>query len=112
MLKSRLNFFRNLFYGKSCHKIRTDAYWTDVYPSPAPSRIIKRVNATGDWIYNSIDNFFQGSTNRNITVIEGNLSLSSKLSSTYIEWELNQDIVDIALIDIRSSFSWILPGLL
>lgn len=112
MLKLTPSYIKRLLNKRCVDRIRNDAYWTDVYPSSEPSWLSKRVVTAGDWIFNSIDIFFQGSVSRNIETAEGNLSFSDQLSSTYAEWELNQDIVDIALIDIRSSFSLIMPGFL
>lgn len=110
MLKSGSNFIRMLFYGRSHHKIRTDSYWTDSYPSPEPSWLRKTANTTSDWIYNHIDNFFRGSANKYKAEFTGNLSNTTIISTSYKEWELNQDIVDIAFKDIKSSLNWILPG--
>jgi hypothetical protein len=112
VLKSTSNFIGRLFNKRCSHKIRKDAYWTDIYPSPEPSLLRKTINTTGNWFYNCIDNFFRGSANGKIGVFEFNDFTSEKVSSIQIEWELNQDIIDIAFIDIRSSLSWILPAFL
>jgi len=110
MLKSGSNHIRKLFHGRSRRKIRTDSYWTDIYPSPEHSWLRKTANTTGDWIYNNIDNFFQGPANKYKADFNGDLSNPTILRTSYKEWELNQGIADIAFKDIKSSLSWILPG--
>jgi len=110
VLKLDSNFIRKLFYRRSRHKIRTDSYWTDSYPSPEPSWPRKTANTAGDWIYNNIDNFFQETVNKHKVELNGDFPNPTILSTSYQEWELNQGIVDIAFKDIKSSLIWILPG--
>jgi hypothetical protein len=110
MLKSGSKFIGKLFNKRSCNKYRTDTLWIHVYPSPEPSWMKKTANTAANWVYNNIDHFFQGATNNRIIAVEGNFLQAEKVGIVYTEWELNQDIADIALIDIQNSFSWILPG--
>lgn len=63
-----------------------------------------------DWLFTNIDHFFQGNVSMNIIENEYHVCTSNVLNTNNIEWELNQDIFDIAFCDIKSSFSWIIPG--
>jgi hypothetical protein len=63
-----------------------------------------------DRMFINIDNFFQGTARMNVADKNEYLYTTNVLNVNYMEWELNQDIFDIALFDIKSSFSWIIPG--
>lgn len=111
MLKSGYTFFRLLFHRRSRHKFRTHSNWTDSYDSPEPSWLRKTANNTGERIFYHIDSFFQGQAIRNKEVISGGyLSNQNTPCIIYMEWDLNQDIADIAFKDIKSSLSWLIPG--
>jgi hypothetical protein len=110
MLKFGIHFIRKLLYGKARRKIRTDSYWTDSYPSPEPSWLKNAVNKTGNKIFSSIDNFFQGNAIRQNAEIYGDLSIQRANNESCMEWVLHQGIADIAINDISSSLKWILPG--
>jgi hypothetical protein len=107
VLKSKSNYVIKFFSGKHSREIRNDAHWTKAYPSTELSWLRKTFNAAGDWVFNYIDYFFRGSINRDFN---GDLPNPDKFHSTCIEWELNQDIADIVLNDIKISFNWILPA--
>jgi len=110
MLKFSSNIVSKLFAGKPLRRRRTYSYWTETYPSPELSWLKKTVNKTGDWLYNGIDNFFQGPADRYIMEFHRDSSNQYNSSANQIEWELNQNIVDIAFKDITSSISWMIPG--
>lgn len=110
MLKYESGFLGKLFKGGNIHKTRTNDYWTDLYPTPELSWAKRTVNKASDWIYQNIDNFFCGSVNQTVGDAVGDHFPSNKSNTNYFEWELKQNIVDIALIDIRSSLCWVLPG--
>lgn len=110
MLNFWLNISRKILNGKSGRRIRSGSYWTEIYPSPEPSWMRNTTNKAGDWIYNSIDNFFQGPASRYNADIRRNSPVQDILSSTQVEWELNQDIADIAFQDIKNCLRWIIPG--
>jgi hypothetical protein len=68
-----------------------------------------KLNNVSNWLFDNINNFFQGSAGINRVENGEQLCVANILNAKYMEWELNQDIVDIALYDIKGSFSWILP---
>lgn len=68
-----------------------------------------KLSKVSDWLFENIDNFFQGTGRMNAVENDWHLRSSKILNANYIEWELNQGIIDIALFDIKSSFSWIVP---
>jgi hypothetical protein len=109
-MKSNPNYLRKLLNYRTSHKFRSKSYWTSIYPSPKPSWLRKSFSTLNDWIYNNIDNFFRGSSNIEKRVSEENFSMSDILISSQVEWDLSQDIVDIALIDFKCSLNFILPG--
>jgi hypothetical protein len=68
-----------------------------------------KLSNVNEWLFNNIDNFFQGTERINSGENSGHLHPVNVLNTNYIEWELNQDIFDIAFCDIKCSFSWIIP---
>ena len=87
-----------------------DTYWTEMYQSPEQSWLEKTVNKTSNWIYNGIDNFFKEPVDSLNTKLHDDSYNYYFSTGSQIEWELNQDIADIAFKDIRSSLGWIIPG--
>jgi hypothetical protein len=109
MLKFGFNFIRKLSYIRNRRKIRVDSHWTDSNPSPESSWLRKKANRTGEWIFYHIDYFFQGHTNKYNAELNSYFSNQKNISASQVEWELNQDVVDIAFKDIKSGLSSILP---
>jgi len=69
-----------------------------------------KLSNVSDWVFNNIDHFFRGTSGINSGENSDHLCNINVMNTNYIEWELNQDIFDIAFCDIKTSFSWIMPG--
>ena len=110
-MKSGLHNVALFFHGKSRRKVRSDHYWTDIYPSPEPAIFYRAVNKSCDWVFVKIDRFFQGSKIQQNASINKTHSFKNECSSNCdLVWELNQDVADIAINDLKESLSWLLPG--
>lgn len=110
-MKPGLNIINRIFCRKPCSRVRSDSYWTEIYPSPEPSFLRKTITKTCDIVYGIIDSYFQGNSKRITTIINDNHSLLNDLNTDYSRvWELNQGVADIALKDLKGSINWVLPG--
>jgi hypothetical protein len=69
-----------------------------------------KLSNMGERLFNSIDNFFQGTVKIDRVENDANLYMSNILKCNHIEWELNQDYFDILISDLRASLSRIIPG--
>ena len=109
-MKAGLNIINRIFCRKPCSRVRTDSNWTDLYPSPEPSFLKKTINKTCDFVYGSIDSFFQGNAKRITTCVSENHLIDNFNTDYSRVWELNQGVTDIALKDLKGSINWVLPG--
>ena len=109
-MKPGLNIINRIFCGKPPSRVRYDSYWTDLYPSPEPSILKKSITKTCDFVYGSIDSFFQGNAKRITTCVSENHLIDNFNTDYSRVWELNQGVADIALKDLKGSINWVLPG--
>jgi hypothetical protein len=109
-MKSALHNVALFIHGKSRRKARSDEYWTDIYPNPRPSFLYAAINKSCDWIFMRIDHFFQGSKiHTNAKPNNSDPIHCEKNQGSEVVWELNQDIADIAINDLREGIGWLLP---
>jgi len=68
-----------------------------------------KLDKAEDWLFINIDKFFRGPGINSSTESDDNSHYSNPLNTNYMEWELNQDILDIALCDFVHSFRLFVP---
>lgn len=109
MWNSGFKFSRKIGIPVTHYKIRANEHTTHAYPYPKPSKTRKIFNKAFDCIFIRIDAFFEGTATINKVECQENSCKYFNLKSAHAEWDLNQDVLDIAIGDIRKTFSWILP---
>lgn len=77
-------------------------------------KLKKAIGNICDWVYQNLDWFFQGPSAKPQEANRNDISRQCcNGSGVYsFEWEMNQGVVDIAINDIKCSFSWLMPGFL
>jgi hypothetical protein len=110
MLKSGFKTIIQILYEKPYRKARNDSYWTDVYPSPEPSLLRGSINKACNWVYRNIDHFFRGNFNQQRADLTSRPGHKEGFSAGCCqEWDLHQDVMDIAYKDVKGSLSWLVP---
>lgn len=109
-----MNFCRKMInrysVRKSRRRYRHYQDWTFEYPSPGPSIIGKTAGRIGNWVYNRVDYFFSGTSVELPFYYDDGNSTSINPDVAYCqEWELNQDIADIAYKDIEAGLRCLVP---
>jgi hypothetical protein len=112
MLKSVRNIIRHPFNRKQRYKFRRGTYWTDLYRSPEPSFLKRNATKTCDWVFFKIDGYFRGYPKQEKTFYSGSPDSKETYSAYIQEWELNQDVADIALKDLNYSLNWLIPDII
>lgn len=68
-----------------------------------------RLSTISESVFNTLDIFFRGTVKINIVENEVNQEIDNTLNNCYIEWNMHQDYFDIAIFDLKASFSWMIP---
>jgi len=74
------------------------------------SYLERTIKKASDWVFFKIDGFFQGPQYEESPIYTGFPGRNEAGQVYSREWDLNQDVADIALKDINKSLGWLIPS--
>lgn len=111
MFAKGLNRISRYFQCRPPRRHRSDSDWTSMYNMPEPAFPGQKIGRLCDWVFGKADRLFRGSQ-RCFWADERGLTTCGSLEepANMMEWDLHQQVSDIAWTDVQAVLRLIVPG--